>query len=208
MHNLEQVRDQQRTVCIPFRISFLTLITTLSVMVLSGVASSEEFESRTCGCGRYLDVAFVDAYTNDDGVVDHPYHDKGDDGIDPRKTKDVATCKATVRCDGTVIVEVVNGYPGYVCAFWTVTKNLGNVKVKQGCPQISSPPEIKLRRISPLQCYELSPGKLQIEAYKIRVRQSAAENATYLFDIRRTYTQATCHNLYCSSWNSLERRHR
>ena len=98
-----------------------------------------------------VDAIFVSAFTDDDGVVDNPAYDAGDDGggtdydhwgaassDDPsmagpnpsRYNKDVGKCWVETDADPQILhFYVANGYPCYWNTLWFEIKNTGTVPV-------------------------------------------------------------------------------
>jgi hypothetical protein len=103
-----------------------------------------------------VNAEFVDAFTDDDNVVDNPDKDSGDIGrcplplVDggpsptscdpadsgrdpkPRYEKDVAVCRAAIDPDDNQSAEVtlINAYPSYYCTAWFDIHNSGTIPVK------------------------------------------------------------------------------
>lgn len=115
-----------------------------------------------------LDAIFVDAFTDDDDVVDNPDKDSLDldncpdifgldmdgdfmtscdpaaSGIDPkaRHDKDVARCDAGIDPDDNQIGFVIkrNVYPGYFCTAWFDVKNNGKIPVRVAAATVNGLP--------------------------------------------------------------------
>jgi hypothetical protein len=156
---------------------------------LVGLGLSESGWSFAHGGGQKVDVRYIKAFTNDDGVVNDPSRDPHDNGVDPGYDKRVASCFAEVIDGSHVKVRVYNGYPSYTCRFWVKVKNTGDKTVKRTSQVLSVPSELTVRVISPLGGYTLKPGKTAYEVYTVHVEQSAVHDAVYQFQIRNRFEQ-------------------
>lgn len=111
---------------------------------------------------------FIDAFTDDDNVVNNPDKDSGDTGecplplVDggpsptscdpaasgkdpkPRYEKDVAWCIAEIDLadPNVAYVDIVNGYPSYYCTAWFEIHNDGTIPVRLESVMINGIPVV------------------------------------------------------------------
>jgi hypothetical protein len=161
-----------------------------ALLSLVGLGLSQSSWSLAHGGGQKVDVRYIHAFTNDDGVVNEPGRDPHDNGVDPGYDKRVAACFAEVVDSSHVKVRVINGYPSYTCRFWVKVKNTGDKTVKRKSQVLHVPPQLTVKPIDPLGTYGLAPGKWAYEVYTVHVEQSAAYLVEYQFSLENRFEQA------------------
>jgi hypothetical protein len=174
-------RGNRKLVCIGLIICVVSL--GLSVTI-STTASGENLED---DC---LNVIFLNAYTNDDGVVNAQEHDPRDNGLDPPYDKAVASCEADVSPD-IVEVTIDNGYPSYTCQFWVMEQNQSSEPVRCGSVVIQAPSELSVWELDTIACRTLMPGEIEVESFFVHVEQHALFDIQYAFTIEKTFIEAT-----------------
>lgn len=137
-----------------------------------------------------LGVEFVHAFSNDDGAVNDPQLDAGDDGTDPGGDQDVASCAVEIDAAGAVIVQIGNGYPGYRCTFWITARNSGRQAIRRLEPVVVKPEAIALGSSAGAGCFTLRPRQAEQAAYTLIIGDRALQNAGYEFQIRRNFSEA------------------
>jgi len=132
------------------------------------------------------------------GEVDVKWSDWScsDTGIDPGKDKDVGSCTVFAEqtdSEGDVIklgVVLNNTYPCYYCNVTLIVDNIGTVPVKLYNWTIdkanNTPIDVDLVIPSDTQ---IDPGLNATYMLNIHVLQSAAENATYTFNVTLIFAQ-------------------
>lgn len=158
----------------------------LAVGLLIGLASlgfNAESQSLAHGTRETIDVQYVRAFTDDDGIINSSSRDPDDTGIDPGYDKMVAECVAEVQSGTLVSVEIVNGYPSYSCTFWTKVRNTGDRSVKRISQVIDAPPELRVQPLYAYPCFLLKPGEARYLAYSVHVEQEASPTAAYQFTV-------------------------
>lgn len=161
-----------------------------------------------------VDAEFVDAFTDDDNVVDDPDKDSGDTGEcregeltscdpaasgrdpKPRYDKDVARCDASIDEEDPQImyVTVENAYPSYFCTVWAHTKNSGTIPVKFQDMDLTAhnfTPGVEITvDIFGVDCgFQLDPGEEVQEGGWLHVEQAAEENHSYTATIEVDWVQ-------------------
>lgn len=157
---------------------------------LAGLGMSDQALSFAHGTKEKLDIRFVKAFTNDDGLANESSRDPYDNGIDPGYDKRVARCRAQVVSASLVTIQVSNSYPSYTCTFWTKVKNSGNRTVKRVQQTVSAPSELTVTKLSPQTCFTLKPEKTRYLGYSVHVEQSAGHASTYLLKIENKFVKA------------------
>jgi len=112
-----------------------------------------------------------------------------DIGIDPGKDKDVGS--TTVAIDPglqSITVTVTNGYPCYEVYVHFTVHNNGSVPVKLQAVTANAPPEITVEGWNALG-EQIDPCENRDNTIHLHVEQSAAENATYTFNVEFYYVQ-------------------
>lgn len=159
-----------------------------SLLGLLAVGSFALIDSRgEAWGGGSADVRFIRAFTNDDGSVDDPARDPGDDGIDPGYEKSVANCGAVIAAHDRVRVTVVNGYPSYTCTLWVKVYNSGTKDVRQKGVRISAPPQLGVRPGVAPACKLLRRGKWAWWSFQVHVEQAASYQTSYTFTVKLDY---------------------
>jgi hypothetical protein len=127
-----------------------------------------------------------------------------DTGIDPGYDKDVAKCYAdlmeiqnedngnpTGNNDLDLNITIVNGYPSYSCNVTFTVINTGTIPVKG--PHVTT---LSSNLSSAVTCTnnftperQIEPGQSETFWIKCHVEQSAAENSTYVLELKLMFHQ-------------------
>jgi hypothetical protein len=156
-----------------------------------------------------VNAIFLDAYTDDDGVLNNPDNDCGDDGggteydywgpsssDDPmgpgpcpdRYTKDVGMCWAEIDREDPQILHVglANAYPSYWNTIWYTIINNGTVPVVVNdfglYPANFTPGvEVDVFWCGTVIGDQIDPGETRDGMIQVHLLQPAAERMTYNF---------------------------
>lgn len=187
----------------------LAVIVTSLAVGLASLGLADELWSETLRVEgvvgtEEMNVEFVEAFTNDDGVVNDPTKDPNDNGIDPGHDKDVGSCTALIDpTTGNVSLTMSNGYPSYTCRFWTTIQNVGSLTLRRGRPVINALPVLTLTEPVPVPCATLDPGEREVEEFTVHIEQEAEQGFTYQFTISKKFFESTEATIgFWDSWDS------
>lgn len=144
-------------------IRFLVLLVIASLFLLGIAQAAWNFRLEILGTinTSELSVEFLFGFTDDNGRVDDPNLDPGDNGecsfgdtpessCDPATTgpgpkdrhdRDVGSCVAGLESDGNVATVLVDGaYPGYACTAWFPVISAGSLPVRVSGIRLSDDP--------------------------------------------------------------------
>jgi len=139
---------------IPVGTLFMGLVVALAAVGVGyGLWSKTLFIQGSVSAGD-LNAVFVDAFTDDDGVVDNVVKDQQDVGPDPsapgpnpsRIADNLASCTAMLANEEqdldaevgiqTAVLNITEGYPSYWCTAWFDLSNTGTVPVTLEAVQV------------------------------------------------------------------------
>lgn len=106
---------------------------------------------------------------------------------DPGQNLDVAQCRVQIEAPKQLFVDILNGYPGYICTLSLTIHNRGDQAVRLADTQISAGLGLEVTLVNATDDGLIAAGQKSQRSFRVFILPHASEMAKFSFQIYEIY---------------------